>query len=189
MRSKTAQIQLDSARSERKNETAAPASGCRIGRLIRFVEGNRVLVEVTSAAGNVQRLTARRLLRLDRAFRQAVLDQREVALLFDGGEASTPIIAGLLDPSEGDAASEDGANEVSHPQLAAARVGRDPLMVIEADADGRRVTLVAQDEVVLCCGEASITLRRNGRVIIEGTEIESRAAGAQLIRGGPIRLN
>jgi hypothetical protein len=177
MRSKSARLAVQAA----PEEGAARAPACRVGRLLRFVEGGRVLVEIASGTGPPQRLAARRLLRLDRAFRQAVFDQREVALLFDAGDPEAPIIAGLLDPEEGDAAAEDGAEAVSHPRL--------PAMVVEADADGRRVTLVAQDEVVLACGEASITLRRNGRVVIVGTEVESRAAGAQLIRGAQIRLN
>src|SRR5439155_24196605 len=39
-------------------------------------------------------------------------------------------------------------------------------VVFEADADGARVRICARDEVVIACGQASITLRRNGRVVI-----------------------
>jgi hypothetical protein len=61
--------------------------------------------------------------------------------------------------------------------------------VFEADVDGRRVRIVARDEVVIACGPASITLRRNGRVVIRGTYVETRSAGTNRIRGGQVRVN
>jgi hypothetical protein len=59
----------------------------------------------------------------------------------------------------------------------------------EADVDGARVRICARDEVVISCGAASITLRRNGRVVIRGTHVETRAAGTNRIRGGQVRVN
>jgi hypothetical protein len=61
--------------------------------------------------------------------------------------------------------------------------------VIEADVDGRRVRVVAQDEIVLQCGSASITLRRNGRIVIKGTYIETCSEGTNRIKGGQVRIN
>jgi hypothetical protein len=61
--------------------------------------------------------------------------------------------------------------------------------VIEADVDGRRVRVIAQDEIVLQCGEASITLRRNGRIVIKGTYIETSSEGTNRIKGGQVRIN
>ena len=61
--------------------------------------------------------------------------------------------------------------------------------VFEADVDGARVKIFARDEVVIACGPASITLRRNGRVVIRGTYVETRSAGTNRIRGGQVRVN
>ncbi len=61
--------------------------------------------------------------------------------------------------------------------------------VIEADIDGRRVRIVAKDEIVLECGEASITLRRNGRIVIKGTYVETCSEGTNRIKGGQVRIN
>ena len=61
--------------------------------------------------------------------------------------------------------------------------------VIEADVDGKRVRIVAQDEIVLECGQASITLRRNGRVIIRGTYVETHSEGTNRIKGAQVRIN
>jgi hypothetical protein len=61
--------------------------------------------------------------------------------------------------------------------------------VFEADVDGARVRIKARDEVVIECGKAMITLRRNGRVIIRGTHVETHSSGTNRIKGGQVRVN
>ena len=63
------------------------------------------------------------------------------------------------------------------------------MQTAEATLDGKRVVLEAADEIVLRCGEASITLRRNGRVVIRGTHVESRSRGVNRIKGGAVQIN
>lgn len=53
----------------------------------------------------------------------------------------------------------------------------------------RQLVMEAQDEVVLRCGEASITLRRNGRLVIRGAYVESRSRGTNRIKGGVVLIN
>jgi hypothetical protein len=60
---------------------------------------------------------------------------------------------------------------------------------LEALVDGKRVVIDAQDEIVLRCGEASITLRRNGRVVVRGTYVETRSRGVNRIKGGTVQIN
>lgn len=59
----------------------------------------------------------------------------------------------------------------------------------EVHVDGTRIELTAADEVVLRCGEASLTLRRNGRVVLRGAYVETRARGVNRIRGGSVSIN
>mgnify|MGYP007068107927 FL=1 len=59
----------------------------------------------------------------------------------------------------------------------------------EALVDGKRVVLNADEEVVLQCGEASITLTKAGKVLIQGEYISSSSGGAHKIKGGSIQLN
>jgi hypothetical protein len=61
--------------------------------------------------------------------------------------------------------------------------------VLEADVDGRRVRIVAKDEIVLECGQASVTLRSNGRIIIRGTYVETHSEGTNRIKGGQVQIN
>ncbi len=52
-----------------------------------------------------------------------------------------------------------------------------------------RVMVEAEQALVLRCGEASITLTRDGKVFIRGTYVESHATGVQRIKGGCVRIN
>jgi hypothetical protein len=80
---------------------------------------------------------------------------------------------------------EEGAAATAPGVSAPAKVN-EPL---EAVVDGKRVLIDAKDEVVIRCGKASITLRRNGRVVIRGTFVETRAEGVNRIKGGSVQIN
>ena len=62
-------------------------------------------------------------------------------------------------------------------------------IVFEAEIDGSRLRVGAKDEVVIQCGKASITLRRNGKVIIKGTHVESHSTSTNRIKGGQMQMN
>lgn len=58
-----------------------------------------------------------------------------------------------------------------------------------ATADGERLVLKAEREIVLQCGKASITLTRAGKVIIRGAYVLSRSSGVNRIVGGSVQIN
>jgi hypothetical protein len=58
-----------------------------------------------------------------------------------------------------------------------------------AMVDGQRVELTGQDEVVLKCGKASITLTKAGKVLITGTYLLSESKGSHRIRGASVQIN
>lgn len=49
--------------------------------------------------------------------------------------------------------------------------------------------LQAASKITLECGKASITLHRDGKVVVRGTHVLSRASGVNRIRGGSVELN
>jgi uncharacterized protein (DUF2345 family) len=61
--------------------------------------------------------------------------------------------------------------------------------LVSAQVDDQRVVLSAEREIVLRCGEASITLTRAGKVIIKGAYILSRASGYNKIKGAAVDIN
>ncbi|MCC6418741.1 MAG: hypothetical protein IT429_10940, partial [Gemmataceae bacterium] len=47
----------------------------------------------------------------------------------------------------------------------------------------------AKEEIVLRCGKSSITLRKDGKVVVLGAEVVSRASGTNKIKGAAVRIN
>jgi hypothetical protein len=100
----------------------------------------------------------------------------EVMLFWENQSPERPIIVGMVrTPSRSEPAPTQAPPN-----------GQGPL---EVSVDGRRVTLEAQDEIVLSCGDASITLRRNGRLLIRGTYVETSSEGVNRITGGSVEIN
>lgn len=59
----------------------------------------------------------------------------------------------------------------------------------DAVLDGERLTLRADREIELSCGEASIVLTRAGKVILRGQYVLSHSAGVNKIKGGSVQIN
>jgi hypothetical protein len=150
-----------------------PVRGHRVGRLVGWSPERGALVDYPNNPHGP--IAARALEPLDdRRLEQAAASQLEVLLSFDAERSDRPIVVGLIEarprpvsPSQGDAHA--------------------PMQ--EVTVDGRRVVLDAKDEIVLKCGEASITLRRNGRVVIRGAYVETRSRGVNRIKGGSVQIN
>ncbi len=60
---------------------------------------------------------------------------------------------------------------------------------LEARVDGRRVVIHAADEILLECGASSILLRKDGKIILKGIQIVSRASECHKIRGASVQIN
>ena len=104
----------------------------------------------------------------------AIAERQQVVVVFEDRDPARPIIVGFI---EALAAPDPGLKQEAG----------DP--VLEADVDGRRVRVTAKDEIVLQCGSASITLRRNGRIIVRGTYVETHSEGTNRIKGGQVQIN
>jgi Domain of unknown function (DUF6484) len=128
---------------------------------------------------------------------RAIANRQPAVVVFEGGDRSKPLIVGFLEQLDGVPESSPAASaetsgavqELSVPDPAAAPDEPPVLPFIEADIDGRRVRLTAQDEIVLQCGSASVTLRRNGRVVIRGAYVETHSEGTNRIKGGQVHIN
>jgi hypothetical protein len=94
-----------------------------------------------------------------------------VVVLFEQGDVRRPIVVGVLQPV--------------HPTGSAPV----PAPLVSAQVDDQRVVLSAEREIVLKCGEASITLTRAGNVLIKGTYVLSRSSGVNKIKGAAVDIN
>ncbi|HLT39615.1 MAG TPA: DUF6484 domain-containing protein, partial [Enhygromyxa sp.] len=137
-------------------------------------------------------LPARSIIPLDPStIAEAIASARGVLLTFEDGRPEAPIITGLLqdfdfgEPPqiwEDSSAAEDQEQEQEQEP-------ESNLAEVDAQIDGKRIELEAADEIVLRCGQASIVLRRNGRVVIRGTYVETRSRGVNRIKGGSVEIN
>jgi hypothetical protein len=155
--------------SDRETETIADAAaGVQLAAIVAVTDdGPQVQFQPDGPS-----ITARLAVPVTRERLDAAIAQcQQVVLLFEHGDRTRPIIVGFLETTPGPAQPARSAP------------------VVEADVDGKRVRVMAQDEIVLQCGSASITLRRNGRVIIRGTYVESRSDGTNRIKGGQVQIN
>lgn len=99
-----------------------------------------------------------------------------VLVVFENADAALPIIIGMLDARP--------ANLRQKTELPAARE-----LVSHCAVDGSRVLLDAQREIVLRCGKSSITLRADGKIVLRGREIVSRAEESNRIKGSTVSIN
>lgn len=59
----------------------------------------------------------------------------------------------------------------------------------EVRADGERYVITAEREIVLQCGDSSITLTRAGKVLIKGNYLVSCSTGYNRIKGAAVDIN
>ena len=101
----------------------------------------------------------------------------KVLLLFETGNARKPIIIGVVQPPK---LPHEKAKGVALGQHLAASI---------VECDGERVVFSAEKEIVLQCGDASITLTRAGKILIRGKYLLSRSSGVNRIKGGSVQIN
>jgi hypothetical protein len=86
---------------------------------------------------------------------------------FLSGDETQPVVLGLLE--------------------APPAPGGDPAPGTQKQPDTLRVA--AGQELVIECGEAKISLRKDGRIEIRGTHLISRSSGPNKIKGGSVFIN
>jgi len=87
---------------------------------------------------------------------------RDAAVMFESGDFRKPIIIGLMHISKQD---------------------------VETVEDDNTTVISSEKEILIRCGEASIHLKKDGKIIIKGKDILSRARRNHDIKGGMINLN
>lgn len=87
-----------------------------------------------------------------------------VVVGYEGGDPDAPIILGFLD-------SPATVRETSNP------------------AAPSTIKIESEEELVLECGKAKISLRADGRISILGGYLVSRSTGVNKIKGGSVQIN
>lgn len=157
-----------------------------IGTLVGLDEQGNALVNIPSHALK-EPITALSTVSLNQQ-----QSGRQVALSFLNSDPEKPIIIGLIhsplhemietfemsvaEESVSDDKSDDSCEEVT-------------TKIDDVYLNGERIVLEGKKEIVLKCGEASITLTRSGKILIRGTYLLNRSSGVNRIMGGSVQVN
>jgi hypothetical protein len=98
-----------------------------------------------------------------------------VLLVFENGDPTLPIIVGEICDRPFS----------STERTVALCTGQAPDVLVDAE----KIVFHAQREIVLRCGRSSVAITSDGKIVIRGTEITSRASRTHKIKGGSVRIN
>ena len=123
---------------------------------------------------------------------------RQVALLFVDGDFNKPMIMGLIHSQLDEilenlelSIPENEKTELEQSEASQPETHEEKELSKTDDAfvDGKRVVLEGKEEIVLKCGEASITLTKAGKILIRGKYLLNRSSGVNRIMGGSVQVN
>lgn len=146
-----------------------------VGRLAVTGESGEIMVKFNGGTPKIARLLGG-LNRKELGKKESL--GREVLLVFEKGDPDRPIVVGLIGSFLEDIVSMEINQPDSHE-----------IDSKEALLDGKRVNLKAKEEIVLKCGKGSVTIRKDGKIVIKGTHILSRSSGPHRIKGGSVNIN
>jgi hypothetical protein len=149
---------------------AAAATDCRridgivVGTLVGFTGASAVPLVTYREQSQTAAVPARSTvdLRGSHIGKQAVL-------MFEEGDPHRPIIIGCV--------REESATTLPVSEQ------------VHVEADGHSLVLTATDRIVLRCGKASITLTREGKVVIQGAYVSNQSSGVLRLKGGSVQIN
>jgi hypothetical protein len=150
---------------------AAPGSSVYVGRIVGWKQPGQVLVEYDDGEQKEARVIAG--LKRDELFR-AGANRSEALIVFERGDPDRPIIVALMENGNQEPAdTEPGQKQPP----------------VQAVIDGETVKIEARKQVVLRCGKGSITINKNGKIVVRGTHLLSRSSGPNRIKGGHVDIN
>jgi hypothetical protein len=139
----------------------APAAFGAAPRVVRLVgvDDRGVVRVLVEGHGEAD---ARLLHTMPRAALQRAAVGRELLAVFEGDDPARPIVVGMLE---------------------------DPVADLVAEEPAATRVLRAEESITLVCGEASLTLHADGRVVTRGVNVVSVASEQQRIQGAVVRIN
>ena len=151
-----AQSLTGSSETQASADVAAPApsriDGVLTGVLIGFKNDGAVPLVIFPGQPQTAAVPARTTVDLHGAH-----IGRQVVLMFDGGDPLRPIVLGSI-RSEATALTEQPGQ-------------------VEVDVDGERLLISAREQLVLRCGKASITMKKDGTITIKGKDVTVDGSG------------
>ena len=156
----------------RLEEETTPFAAATVGKVVAVDSDGTLLVRIPGAGlePRAAKVSGSMLRSRDH------LPGKEVLIVFENGDPALPIacdtVHGRLSPSVEEAQS---ATESLKPE--------------EVVIDGERIIFDAKKEIVLRCGDSTLTLTADGKIVVRGSDLLSRSSGPVRIRGAYLLLN
>jgi hypothetical protein len=146
-----------------------------VGRIVEVTETGKALVDFS--LNQAVPIQARSIIDIPFQSEGPRRCNISVLLFLENGDPGLPIIIGIIHDSihSDKPPSMQGITSATRPQ--------------ELVLDGKKVVFEAKEEILLCCGKSSITLRKDGKIVLKGTHIVSRASRANKLRGAAVMIN
>jgi hypothetical protein len=106
----------------------------------------------------------------------ALVKDGPVLLIFENADARLPIVVGTVM----DTLPQTKTIELKIPDKATPK---------DVCLDKKKVVFEAQEQIELRCGKCSVSLTKQGKIVIKGIEIVSRAARTNKIKGASVSIN
>lgn len=101
---------------------------------------------------------------------------RDVLLTFERNDPRLPIITGFVQKKP---VTPSHSNEIAV----------DRKRIKDIILDGEKIVLNAEREIILRCGDGSITLRADGKIVIKGNHLLNRSRNTNKIKGATVQIN
>lgn len=163
---------MNARRTEDSSQSGSVEAAPIVGAVIATLQGVTREGEVRVAVPGHGVASARVLASVSRDELLRASAGRELLVMCANGDPSRPVVIGLL---------EDPAEVVL--SLAETRE------VIAERGDSTHRVFSAEGSISLVCGEASLTLHADGRVVTRGVNVVSVASEQQRIQGAIVRIN
>lgn len=112
---------------------------------------------------------------------------RQVALLFADGRPEKPVIMGFIHSPLQEMLETYEVTPL--PENTSEAKKQHDSELNEVTIDGKRLVLEGREEIMLRCGDASITLTRAGKILIRGKYLLNRSEGVNRVMGGSVQIN
>lgn len=162
---------LEPAMTEVLAAASGPAGFC-VGWIVRMDVDGRPFVDFPGNRG--EPVEARHIVAtLPAGF--TVTTAPSVLLAFERGDLSRPIVLGFI----GDSLTSTARRTETFM--------REKEWSVRLDR--KSVVFDAENEIVLRCGKSSVTLRKDGTIVLKGVDIVSRAIQTNKIKGANVMIN
>lgn len=114
----------------------------------------------------------------------------KVLLVFENSDIRKPIIAGIINnivfTPKVDLVDEVRTNKNEKHDVTGVSSKSES---VDAVIDGKKIVFNANEEILLRCGKSSILLRKDGKIVIKGSNLISRSSSTNKIKGSSVSIN